>query len=151
MNNTDYVSLETAKLLLEAGYNYICETYYDTNNEFRITVPEFQHNCPMEPNFNDMTTFIGYENYKHVLCSAPILYDSQKWLREEHKIYIEILCGVTMSTKSKVIYDYTIKCNTDGYQWGKKVPCGKEMYSTYEQALDEAIREACKMIINDKK
>ena len=76
----DYVSFETAKLLKEKGFNAEIDTYYSPEGKFKIW-------CP-----NGLKSYLdnkGTETWWWK-CIAPTLQMAIKWLREVHKISIEI-------------------------------------------------------------
>ena len=65
---------------------------------------------------------------------APLLYEAQKWLREENGIEIVVL------SKGMVGSPYYSQVYTEDYAIG-----GDEEYSTYEEALLGGIKEAVKI------
>lgn len=115
MNKIDYVSLETAKMLKEAGYDKVCI---------------FRYNISLEDNTE--------------------LTHSKRNGDRSNKIYIDISNAFTMSLTTNVGFypDVTAPYEEDHSMMNMWI--SPDFYSTYEQALDEAIREACKMIIKCK-
>ena len=65
------------------------------------------------------------------------IYDAQKWLREEKKLYVEVTIVVSGKNYMFEIYD------TETAMLKRFV---EEDYSTYEEALLEGIKEAIKYI-----
>lgn len=131
MENKDYVSLETAKLLKEVGYDGQCLCFYST-------IPsKLRSNNPLWT-FEISTLKCSYNITPHTphIIDAPHLYKAQKWLREVHKMYISIDYNCV----------YPCMWSYDIY----KIPINDKMFETYEQALDAAIQEACNLIINSK-
>lgn len=140
MKEKDYVTHDVALVLKEKGYNISGKSYYRADSKRVFESKWFIH--------NDKT----YGSY--VECVAPTLYEAQQWLREECNLSVE---------------PYT---NASGYCWQickahKDCTCGtwvddytkhyddKRMndggsYDTYEEALNEGIREALKFIKNNK-
>lgn len=131
MNKEDYVSLEVAKMLKEKGYD--------------------------EPYETEVNIYLGtwaYCDYDHVgarnsnlpsnKASYPTLYEAQKWLRERG-VFIEVMPHY--SHKYEIV-EYEYKITTYFLLMGK--PCkwakSKEYYEKYEQALNEGIKEALKLI-----
>lgn len=104
---TDYVSLETTKMLKDAGYD---DFFSKTLSQPRV---------------------LAY------------LYDCQKWLREVYEIDICINRSFSMNNS----YYYEILLNLD---FDNIIQQHSKAGISYEQALDEAIRIACEVIINDK-
>lgn len=131
MNNTDYVSLETAKILKKAGYDR------DSCNYYRIDRDNYYNN-----------NMIGWTGLKHPynsyyyeqvnIIAAPMLYEAQKWLREVHKIHAQATVRGLEGHFIWIIYNHK---NFKIIQTPDNV-----LLDTYEQALDEAIREACKIL-----
>lgn len=124
MNEEDYVSLETAKLLKNKGFNVPClYQYTDKGTVWRCFDPE---------NFN------AYET----CCSCPTLYEAQKWLRRKHNIHIKIdnsACG----------YEWFLyKANNGTYisdsAWTG--PNSGGCWDTYEESLNAGILEALELI-----
>lgn len=82
----DYVSLETAKLLKEKGFNEVCRAFWkDWNGQTmlchcsRSHVFEWCNNSMLEKNYNDN---------EETNIAAPTLQMTCKWLREVHNICI---------------------------------------------------------------
>lgn len=90
MEQTDYVSYELAKKLKAAGFCEPC--YYGYSVKTRLEpkpsfgVPKMVHSN-ISKNFNDNRKGIDKGlNY----CSAPTLWQAQKWLREKHHISVRV-------------------------------------------------------------
>lgn len=75
----------------------------------------------------------------------------QKWLRDEHQIYVDIETDMTSSPK----FCYTISRfigtpqSLSKEEWGwEKIPAGKDWYleRTYESALESGLIEALKQL-----
>ena len=69
--------------------------------------------------------------------NRPSLYEAQKWLREEKKLYVEVTIVVSGKNYMFEIYD------TETAMLKRFV---EEDYSTYEEALLEGIKEAIKIL-----
>lgn len=138
INHECYVSLEVAKLLKEAGFNWACRGYFDDT--------EFHPNGSVEcTNYNSSTC-------KYL--KAPTLEIAQRWLREEKSIYI----GITAIENKRAV------TNSDGwtfhYEYGKPTfDCDiqdercenmctlDDSFDTYEEALEVGIKKALEMIL----
>ena len=124
MLTEDYVSFEIAKLLKEKGFDEECRAFYVKSKECGI---ELFH--AKEP--------YNYNNNVHPCTSAPTLQMAMKWLREVHKIHIEIgynagyfpVC-ISISTNESIPY---------------KPMQGKPF--TYEQACEAAIKYCLENLI----
>lgn len=151
MNKTDYVSLETAKLLKEVGFDeptYHCYDYtknltqFDLDSSTKIKynsckhLEEMCHYFGVNEDYCPNNRKCPCEHYPE-LISAPHLYDAQKWLREVHKIHIEIL------------YDYEYD-STPYHYCIRKIDNPDDVidwifdFKTYEEALDSAIKNVVK-------
>jgi len=76
-----YVSLETAKLLKEAGFDWRTRRYYSQNGEMDID------RCY----FNSMNWNWDVLQHDGVKCSAPTLAVAQKWMREVIGVNVEVM------------------------------------------------------------
>lgn len=76
MITEDYVSFETAKPLKEKGYWNIAPMLYKENGDI------VNYNVPLNNN--------GFSNTLGVFYEAPTLQMAMKWLREMHKIFLNI-------------------------------------------------------------
>lgn len=123
MKKEDYVSLEVAKLLREKGFDIPCKSTISLTGEMII--------YDKEQGLQNMTS-IGKTIYEF-LC--PTLYEAQKWLREKHEIHIGIEWGCD-------VYSYSI-CRKD--EDGLYIEYSfKGEYKTYEECLNEGIKESLK-------
>lgn len=133
MNKEDYVSLEVAKLLKLKGFDEQCRYTYCGESEEDVGVSNNKNS-----------------NYPKSVYSMPTLYDAAKWLRNKHKLHIDVgMCG-----------DYATdadwnKC--DGWDFWTFDMYSTEnfnhhifdcfgQYDTYEEALNAGILEALKLI-----
>ena len=122
----DYVSFETAKLLKEKGFDEPCVYVYR----------------------HDGSEDIWDIDKEDIACQKPTLQMAMKWLREVHKLHIEILpnpldfkhediqdgWGCEVTHLSNLAYD-------GNYQFFQK------KYKTYEQACEEAIKYCLEHLI----
>ena len=138
--NEYYVSLEVAKLLKEAGFDWKCRGIYvlDSEND-----PEYVFSTA---NFTNTSKEI--EGY--IRLSAPTLDVAQRWLREVKHLDISIHYDPTIKSQPYVyfIYDVEEKFNdifgiispvthsySDGY------------FYTYEEAQEAGIKKALEIIL----
>lgn len=117
MKKEDYVTEDVAKALREKGFTEKCRGYY-YNGVFGFSCSHNEYNKQ-----NDVS-----------LISVPSLAQAAKWLREQHKIAIDVVYGENDKFCGGVI---------DMKTQGLKALLHK---NTYEQALNEGIKEALKMI-----
>lgn len=128
MKQKDYVSFEVAKLLKEKGYDEPSKYYYRKgDNKFTYTALALR---------NSIEALYISE------CTTHPLAEVAKWLREVHNIHITIgnsasgyYWELSKADNGTFICDYNYKGSNDG---------GK--YNTYEQALNEGIKEALNLL-----
>lgn len=122
----ELVTLETAKLLKEKGFNWKCEHIIGCNKVItKYDLPQSMSCC----------TEIDNESVEF-LC--PTLYIAQKWLRENHSIHIV----VDFNQYGRWYYRlYDIK----DYDFLSETEVDK-IYKSYEEALEAGIQEALKLI-----
>lgn len=126
-NNTiteDYVSFETAQLLKQKGFSVPVRTFYN---------PKYRGE-----KVSVVTALINYNADTEdgsVLCSAPTLQMTMKWLREVHKLHI--LCYMRWKTWKFEIEEIP-NCESD---------YDKNGFASYEQAAEEAIKYCLTNII----
>jgi len=130
MNNEDYVSFETAKLLKEKGFDEPTEWLYEEGKPYRIESEG--SNSQLLP-----------ECY-----SAPTLQMAMKWLRERHELCINIIHYV-MSPSNIIVWEKSI---TDFSGISKnmmfiELEGDGVIYDTYEEAADAAIKYCLENLI----
>lgn len=127
IDNT-YASYELAKKLKELGFNYPTSSFYD----------EFSPEHPLGKNmsFNNHNAFNDE-------VSCPTLDLAHRWLREEYNIFIPIWNNasgysyfINKSSNGTTIDNLPYKGTNDGGMW-----------NTYEEALEEGIRDSLKILI----
>lgn len=117
----DYVSLETAKMLKEKGFDEPVLSQYSKAGSVWV--------CSEPENFNDSKDCF----------SRPTLYEAQKWILTKFGIHIWILDDMY---SGKWIYCF----EKIGKREKNNSIVSEESYNTFQQALDAGIREALKMI-----
>ena len=130
MNHECYVSLEVAKLLKEAGFDW--EEHYPRNF------------CYVNDNTElfDKSVLKNYIGEDDVIYLAPTLDITQRWLREVKDIDVYIF--PTTNNKRGCVYEWGIK--TFGRAlWVEGQPYTNQ-YETYEEALEVGIKKALEII-----
>lgn len=123
----ELVTLETAKMLKEKGFNWKCEHLIDRNKVItKYDIPQSMVVC-MEID-GELVEF---------LC--PALYVAQKWLRQEKNLHIEI----SYMYGNYWIYDILTIPEHDLVGLSDRPIIH---YGTYEEALEAGIFEALKLI-----
>lgn len=122
MITEEYVGFDTAKMLKEAGFDVPCTSQYTEGmGVWNVEYPYY---------FNRED--FGYSRPTQALAA--------RWLREVHNISILItplLDGWMVDLFNLVKYQY-ILCNKD------------TMADTYEEALEDGLQEALRLIIKNK-
>lgn len=120
----ELVTLETAKLLKEKGFNEYCKNVIDIDNILSETLYRTNDNLPKQ------------------CFSLPTQSIAQKWLRETKNIHICVYncaCGygyeISKADNGTHIASSTYKGTNDGGEW-----------DTYEEALEAGIQEVLKLI-----
>lgn len=124
MNKEDYVSLEVAKLLKEKGFNWPCEHFYAKIYDRIISTNGGRYSK------------VTYEYLEKGDILIPSLWDTYKWLREEHNIIVGIICNSTSEWYYSISVFNSVACTTLMYS---DIPC-----KTYEEALNNGILKALK-------
>ena len=125
VNHEYYVSLEVAKLLKKAGFDWETKNRWD----YCKPIDEWSlRNYPEAPvNWNSK-----YYNYD---CSAPTLAVAQKWLREVKNVDV-----FAYRNEPKDKFESIVSFNK---KWSTTGMC----INTYEEALETAIKKALEIII----
>ena len=120
----ELVTLETAVLLKDKGFNEYCENVIDINNMLRKTLYRINDDLPKS------------------FYSCPTQSVAQKWLRETKNIHICVYncaCG----------YGYEISKADNGTHITSSVyegPNDGGKWDVYEDALEAGLQEALKLI-----
>ena len=137
INHEFYVSLEVAKLLKEAGFDWECSCYYsvntlhEPNNGFIHIYKQYK------------ALFYDHNRTKMPVYSAPTLEVAQRWLREVKDLDVYIF--PTTNNKRGCVYEWGIK--TFGRAlWVEGQPYTNQ-YETYEEALEAGIKKALELIL----
>jgi hypothetical protein len=135
MITEDYVSLETAKLLKEKGFDEATNRYYNAQYDQIRTVSD---------------TFMWHWNneefMKRVLMEGaiaiPTLQMAMKWLREVHKLCISITPQVTDDDgDGGCLWQFAITSHLE------PLSISLELYEQYEEACEVAIRYCLENLI----
>ncbi len=127
MITEDYVSFETAKFLKEKGFDEPCHALYHNGDDkifFGLDVDSY-HNTNL-----------------NVDCYAcPTLQMAMKWLREVHKLYINIWADPKDAENNNfdIIFRVQVYNGPSNY--------GTYEFSTYEESCEAAIRYCLENLI----
>ena len=144
INHECYVSLEVAKLLKEAGFNWKNQKYILDEESFKLC-----EKC--EVNFVTENTNPNIRKYTY---SAPTLEVAQRWLREVKEYYIDIAVlenkrCVTNSDGWTFHYEYskpTFDCEIKNVR-GETICVFDDTYNTYEEAQEAGIKKVLEIIL----
>lgn len=120
-----YVSLETARMLKEAGFDWECRKCYDGEVMFDMEPDEIRKQCPQHSKQD---------------IPAPTLEVAQRWLREVKSIFISISSGL----KEHMVYDCKIVDWRRGYNENYYMD---ETFNTCEEAQEAGIKKALELIL----
>lgn len=139
MNNEDFCSYEIAVKLKELGFDQPCRHYYTkenaSDNDVWLTTAAFS-----PEDWNNGRN--AEPDFLKPLCSAPSLWQAQKWLRETHQWHIIIIPQMWKG----LVFDYSLWHTMRGHESKNR----GFNFSTYESALSAGIEAALKLIEIDK-
>jgi hypothetical protein len=126
----ELISFSTAKLAKEKGFDIPCYAKYSSCGSY------------MDNLLKDVVRAIGNSTHQKLYkCNdggvlAPTQALLQKWLREEHNIFIYCIPKKFIKGNERRII-----------RWGNNIMIRENKYSsTYEKALEEGLKEALKLI-----
>lgn len=134
----ELVLFKTAELAKEKGFNEKSQYYYilDFGSFQRNTTP-LKFNTPFESkNIYQSCKLSGSQPH---LALAPTQSLLQKWLREVHKLHVDL----RQNFQSKGKYFITIYETSNKYHTKFK---SDNYHNTYEEALEVALQEGLKLI-----
>ena len=163
MTHEQFITLETAKLAKQAGFDWECPTFYtetfDYTNQDGTGKFEFRRDDNLRyrnPN-DDRNSFVNHKGtlleYKFEMYSAPTQSVLQRWLREvkSYNIYIShTYTVIDCQIKSiwEVLYEKMsfLKPNSTLIL---EDDLGRSLaFDTYETALEAGLKECLSLIIN---
>lgn len=131
----DYVSLETAKLLKEKGFDESTAGFYGSKRGLCVETPLLYNSIINRVNFVNDLLKVEFED---VIAAAPTLYEAQKWLRNKYGIHVDITC-YGRNEWCFMLFVFSTNLCFDRYS-------SETTFLSYQQALDAGIREALKLI-----
>ena len=138
LTEKDYCDYDTCVALKELGFRERCVAYYDTADNVGLLY-NTQYTCDVIPcQYDDLLESRNSATEYEV--DAPTLYDAQKWLREERNI------SVFPERNSFGWY-----CGLHWFENNvERVSYPFDEVSSYEEALLEGIKEAVKLLKEEK-
>lgn len=139
METTDYVSYPVALALKKAGFDEPCDHYW-----YKV----YTDSDKMEMRQASADDY-NNDDWSVPHCSAPTLWQAQKWLREKCGIHIDVCIYSDYSTDADgEVCDKWDFWGFDLYvvAGGKKLTDDDGEYDSYEQALSAGIAAALELI-----
>lgn len=138
--NEDFCSYEIAQALKEAGFDCPCRHYYTKEDASDGNV--WLTSAAFSPeDWNDGRN--SEPDFLKPLCSAPSLWEAQKWLREKKLWHIEVRINGCRNMFCVELWE--MKANGGAFRLQHKG--GRViLYDTYESALSAGIEAALKLI-----
>lgn len=115
------INFDTAKLAKQKGFNITNKNSYDENTGLMLPLEQYGHCYALEGT-----------------CPAPTQSLLQKWLRENHNVEV-----MTKSWKEGCSIVYLYSAHKIGEQSSYM---NKNNFKTFEEALDQGLFEALKLI-----
>ena len=133
----EFCDYETSVALKELGFREKCPTYYDTEDNVGLLLNTQWTSDYMPCQFIDcLESHNSNTSDENSYVDAPTIYQAQKWLMEDKKLFVEVTLGTFDQT-----YLWEI-CNTEN---SDLITGGFSSYDTYEEALSEGIKNAIEM------
>ena len=132
-NHEYYVSLEVAKLLKEAGFDWECKEYY---YNFATT--------GWSLSFDD--NFVNWNSWSERYISDPTLEVTQRWLREIKgiEVYAHVFYDSREMLNELDVYVYEVNHITKHVE---DYISSYDIYHTYEEAQEAGIKKVLEMIL----
>ncbi len=128
------ITFETAKLAKEKGFDELTLNLYVVDPDVRT----------VKANNNGRTNSNYIERKDYKVYSRPTQSLLQKWLRDKHFIYVSVIPSYIGNDFKKRLY-FELSFN----KYIRQV-LGSGYKETYEEALEEGLIEALKLIKNEK-
>ena len=133
INHEYFVSLEVAKLLKEAGFDWEVNHYYFTQNGETELKYNFKH--PAQ-NYNESMATMDSMSFEFEVCSCPTLEVAQRWLRE--------VKGYSIYPTRGGYKIYVLDIN-DASGFSRTYELNSNL--TYEESQESGIKKVLKLIL----
>ena len=131
-----YVSLETAKLLKQAGFDWEVEQWFEI----------LENGKPMYA--EGITYNMNSEIYGGSTISMPTLSVAQRWLREA-KGYIVLIEPPYSESNGIIDVDWLAPFIYNKHE-SKREYSSDDAYDSYEEALESGIKKCLELILEEK-
>ena len=158
VNHEYFVSLEVAKLLKEAGFDWEIDTfyhrYYEGDGHDGCTPTEefyFDINHTWIHDWNNDALTYAEKTGELVHLSAPTLDVAQRWLRKVKNVNVEVYVYIPMKNENNQKLDrykfYIIltKNNPDN-----QISYLSELFTSYEEAQEAGIKKCLTLILEKR-
>lgn len=150
LTEKDYCDYDTCVALKELGYNQPSIAFYPCQDIIVDCIDSNGELYEAEYDKGNLALYSSLNNKNHDInkVQAPLLYEAQKWLREEKKIdvLIEIECkDVHLSSKH-----YSVFISYMG-RFMRRFQYLSNEFDSYEEALSEGIKEVVKILKEEEK
>ena len=130
LTEKDYCDYDTCVALKKLGYKETTLAYYTSERFFH-----WERAYIYDVSIPDLAKSGNKKGYKHIV-DAVSLWEAQKWMREEKNI---------------VVLVHHIMTEQGDWEWELSYKYrSKSMYASYESALLEGIKEAVKILKEEK-
>lgn len=130
MEHEPHVSLDTANLLKQAGFDWNCQGFYKENVFYSGSIE-----------------YCSNYHYQESVVKAPSLYVAQRWLREVKGIHITV-----KPDEASINCKYFVTVIISETKWGNVQDENKKttLFNTYEEAQEAGIKKALEIILEKK-
>lgn len=132
----EVIKLETAKLARDKGFKVPCDGRYFWDYKWKLSL-KGAVKCSNNSDMKD-GSYVSY-------C-APTQSLIQKWLRDEHRIYVTVSY---IEDGENILFDYSIKQKAQIFGFSE-IQTKLEEFKTYEEALEAGIIKALNLIKSKK-
>lgn len=133
----DVILFETAKLARDKGFKIPCDGRYYWEHKWQLSL-KGSVKCSNNSDMKDRSN-ISY--------SAPTQSLIQKWLREEHRIYVTVS---SIEDGEVILFDYSIKQKAPIFGFSE-IRVKLQEFKTYEEALETGIEKSLNLIKDKSK
>ena len=132
----DVILFETAKLARDKGFKVPCDGRYYWEHKWQLSLMGTVK-CTNNSDLKDRAK---------VSYCAPTQSLIQKWLRDEHRIYVTVS---SIEDGEVILFDYSIKQKSQIFGFSE-ILTKLEEFKTYEEALEVGIEKALNLIKSKK-
>jgi hypothetical protein len=163
MITEDYVNYESAKLFKEKGFKEWCSQCYGVDVRHNGKSISFDEECELkedgkenEIEYIDGGKLYNYgfnNNIEGKTYAAPTLQTAVKWIRNMHKMHIEIrITNHSISSLINIVKYYWVVFSTEDCKWmAESTLHNPKAFDTVEEAYENGIEYTLKNLIKDDK